>query len=113
MSRLGDDLNAMAVRVVGNKLNGSRVTLDSYSASDYTFPSDGYLSVECNAAANASAFAMIKDSSGTTINLMGCGNSNSTYATWATFVKKGMKVRAVEVANGGHVYFSPLGGGTA
>ena len=112
MSRLYNIINSIVVRTNAN-VRGSQVVLDSYTSSDYTFPSDGYLSVACNAAANASAFATIKDSSGNSFALIGSGNSNGTYPAWSTFVKKGMKVRTAEVANGGHVYFNPIGGGTA
>lgn len=111
MSRLGNALNAMAGRVAGNKLNGSRVTLDSYSSSDYTFPSDGYLFCTCGANQNAQASVSLKDASGTYLSELGGLNAGS-WATWAIFVKKGMKCRAT-VANDGHVYFAPLGGGTA
>lgn len=108
LAQLLTALNALKLRTDAAGLDGQSVTIDAYSASDYVFPADGYLFVACNAAYNASAFATIKDRNGTSIALVGCGNANGTYSAWSTYVKKGMRARTAEVANGGHVYFLPL-----
>lgn len=83
------------------------VTLDSYTGSDYTFPSDGYLATTCGSASNAQASASLRDANGNVITELG-GLSNGTWATWVVFVRKGMRVRVSGIANNGHVYFYPL-----
>lgn len=97
-------------RVKANKIKTSRVTLDSYTSGDYTFTSDGYLSVTCGAAGNARASATLKDSDGNALGEIG-GVSNNAYSSFLVFVRKGMKVRVSGLENSGHVYFYPIWGG--
>lgn len=106
-TRLGDILKSLADRTAANKQSGSRVTLDSYTSTDYTFPSDGYLFCTCGANQNAQASVALKDANGTYLSEMG-GLNSGTWATWVLYVTKGMRCR-VTVANDGHVYFSPMG----
>lgn len=108
MSRLYNIINSIAVRTAAN-VRGTPVTLDSYTASDYTFPSDGYVCCAMGATATARASVTLKDKNGTDIGEMGA-ISNGDYPSYLLFVKKGMKVRVSGVANSGHVYFYPMGG---
>lgn len=100
--RLGD-----AEDRVDANVRGGSVTLDAYTASDYTFPSDGYLSVTMGASATARASVSLFDSQRNYIGEMGA-LSNGDYPSYLLFVKKGMKTR-VTVSNSGHVYFYPIG----
>lgn len=109
MSRLHDIINSIGIRTNAN-VRGSQVVLDSYTSNDYTFQSDGFLNVTMGAAATARASVTLKDKNGTAIGEMGA-LSNGDYPSYLTFVKKGMKVRVSGLANSGHVYFYPLGGG--
>ena len=111
MSRLYNIINSIAVRTAAN-VRGTPVTLDSYTASDYTFPSDGYVCCAMGATATAQASVSIFDANRNYIGEMGA-LSNGDYPSYLLFVKKGMKVRVSGVANSGHVYFYPIGGGTA
>lgn len=90
-------------------IRGTAVTLDSYTSDYYTFPADGYLAATCGASANAQASASLRDANGTAITELG-GVSNGTWATWAVFVRKGMKVKVSGLANNGHIFYYPLGG---
>lgn len=92
---------------------GSVVELTSQTSADYVFPCDGYLVASCGAASNAKAIARIWGTDGSAnFNLGGWGNGS--FATWATHVKKGMKMRTITIENYGRVYFIPIvGGGTA
>ena len=112
MKRPYEIMDNMGKRITANKRVGSAVTLDSYTSSDYTFPSDGYLSVAMGARATARASVSLKDATGQYIGEMGA-LSNGDYPSYLTFVRKGMKVRVSGVADNGHVYFYPIGGGTA
>lgn len=109
MSRLHDIINSIGIRTNAN-VRGSQVVLDSYTSNDYTFQSDGYLNVTMGEAATARASVTLKDKNGTAIGEMGA-ISNGDYPSYLAFVKKGMKVRVSGIANSGHVYFYPLGGG--
>lgn len=107
------NVKKMLTKILQNtsaNVRGTTVTLDSYTASDYTFPSDGYLAATCGSSSNAQASASLRDANGTAITELG-GLSNGTWATWVVFVRKGMRVRVSGIANNGHVYFYPLGGG--
>ena len=104
---MASDLTALSDRVSANTGTSSRVALDSYTSSDYTFPSDGYLNITCGAAANAQASVSLKDSAGTYVGEIG-GLGNSGYPSWMCFVKKGMKARVSGIANSGHIWFMPL-----
>lgn len=110
MSRPFDILDTMRERILANNRSGSAITLDSYTSSDYTFPSDGYLSVTMGASATARASVALKDADGQAIGEMGA-YSNGDYPSYLLFVRKGMKVRVSGIANSGHVYFYPIGGG--
>ena len=109
MSRLGNILKSTVARTVAN-VSGTSVTLDSYTSSDYTFPSDGYLNAVMGTSGTARASVSIKDANGATIGEMGAA-SNGDFPSHMLFVKKGMKVRVTGIGNSGHVYFIPVGGG--
>lgn len=107
------NVKKMLTKILQNtsaNVRGTAVTLDSYTSDYYTFPADGYLSATCGAATNAQASASLRDATGTAITEIG-GFSNGTWATWAVFVRKGMKVKVSGIANNGHVFYYPLGGG--
>lgn len=109
MNRLYNIINSIGVRIAAN-VRGTPVTLDSYTASDYTFPSDGYVCCAMGATATAQASVSIFDANRNYIGEMGA-LSNGDYPSYLLFVKKGMKTRVSGVANSGHVYFYPIGGG--
>ena len=109
MDRLYNILDATIRRLTNNTMSGSRVTLDSYTSSQYTFPSDGYVALALGAAGNANASVSIYDSSGAYMGEIG-GLSNNAYTSQMTFVRKGMKARVSSISNSGHVYFAPWGG---
>lgn len=92
---------------IANNSRGTTVNLDSYTSSDYTFLSDGYITAVVTNNSQSNAIAQVKDSSGTNFFRIG-GYGNSTYATYAAFVRKGMKVRTVLVENSGHITFEPF-----
>lgn len=88
-------------------MHGTTVSLDSYTSADYTFPSDGYLVATCESSSSAKAIVQIKDSGGYNFAKLG-GWSNSTYASYSCYVKKGMKARVITLENNGHVTFEPF-----
>ena len=111
MDRLHKIIDNIADRTVAN-VRGTAVNLDSYTASDYTFPSDGYLCVAMGASATARASISLYDANRNYIGEMGA-LSNGDYPSYLLYVKKGMKVRVSGVANSGHVNYYPISGGTA
>lgn len=108
MSRLYNIINSIVVRTTAN-VRGTAVALDSYTSSDYTFPSDGYLCVAMGETATARASISLYDANRNYIGEMGA-ISNGDYPSYLVFVKKGMKVRVSGVANNGHVNYYPIGG---
>lgn len=86
---------------------GTTISLDSYTSADYTFLSDGYLVATCESSSSAKAIVQIKDSNGNNFAKLG-GWSNSTYATYSCYVKKGMKARVITLENSGHVNYEPF-----
>ena len=83
------------------------IDISGYKAQDYVVPKDGYVTASCGSASTSKAIARIyaKDSSN---NFSIGGWGNGTYGAWATFVKRGMRVRAVTVENNGYIAFIPL-----
>lgn len=112
MSRLYNIINNLAERTIAN-VRGTPVALDSYTTSDYTFPSDGYVCCAMGATATAKASISLYDANRNYIGEMGAV-SNGDYPSYLAFVKKGMKVRVSGIANSGHINYYPIkGGGTA
>lgn len=85
----------------------STVNLASYTSSNYTFPSDGYVVASCGSASNSKAVVQIYDRTAN-MNFTIGGWGNGTYMAHAMFVKKGMQARAVTIENNGVAYFCPL-----
>lgn len=106
MSRLYDIINNLADRTIAN-VRGTPVALDSYTASDYTFPSDGYVCCAMGGGATAKASISLYDKNRAYIGEMGAA-SNGDYPSYMIFVKKGMKVRVSGIANSGHVNYYPI-----
>lgn len=110
ISEVGDGTVTGAIDALNNGLTrnkkGTTVNL-SNSATDYTFPSDGYLIVSTSSTANAVAIVDLRDSTSSYIGAIG-GQGNSNYPSWATFVRAGMIVRIRTVSNSGYVAFVPL-----
>ena len=87
---------------------GSGVIVDSYTTSYYTIPSDGYVIAQCSANPNSKAEVRVYGADGETNYIELGGWGNSTYATYLTFVRKGMRIKVTTVENGGHVIYVPL-----
>lgn len=87
---------------------GTRVNLASYTSTYYTCPSDGFLSCICSSSPSSKAIAQIFGAVGETDFAQIGGWSDGTYGTWTTFVRKGMRVKVITLANSGGVYFYPL-----
>ena len=85
---------------------GSVVSLDTYTSSDYTIPSDGYVLCNCSASSTSKAIADVYGASSGVLRFGGW--SNSAYPVYTCFVKKGMRVRVVVLENSGHVNYFPL-----
>lgn len=87
--------------------HGTTVSLDSYTSSDYTFQSDGYVVATCESSSTSKAIVQIKDKNGNNFVKLG-GWGNSTYASYSCYVKQGMKARVITLENSGHVNFEPF-----
>ena len=101
----------MAVSTIktDNRANlGTSVNLASYKNTDFIVPKDGYVVANCGSASTAKAILRVysKDND-QNFNIGGWGNS--TYSQWATFVKRGMRIRAITLENNGYAYYYPLG----
>ncbi len=87
---------------------GAGVIVDSYTTSYYTIPSDGYVIAQCSANPNSKAEVRVYGADGETNYIELGGWGNSTYATYLTFVRKGMRIKVTNVENSGHVIYVPL-----
>ena len=82
----------------------SSVDLSSYTSTNYTFQTDGYLAVSCGASSTAKAIVRVYDRTAGTSFVIG-GWGNGTFMSHALFVKKGMQARVLTLEAGGTVYF--------
>lgn len=93
------------------RMNGNgfvnAVNLASYTNSNYTFPTDGYVVAGCGASSTAKSIVRIYDRTAGTNFVIG-GWGNGTFMTHALFVKKGMQARVVTLENSGTAYFYSL-----
>lgn len=87
------------------------IDISSYTTTSnlYTCPCDGY--AIANAGSQPNAKAIIRVYNPTTTQYFSVGGwSNTTYTNIPLFVKKGTKIQAYQIENGGKAQFVPLNG---
>ena len=98
-----------AVSVCENNNFSTGVLLDSYTNSFYTCPQDGYVVASCAAQPTSKAICRLYGATSSDNYYVQLGGwSNSLYATWAVFARKGMRVKVITLENSGHVLFTPI-----
>ena len=87
---------------------GAQVDLSAYTTTQYTFPTDGFLTANCLAVAQAKAIVRIYGASGESPSVSLGGWGNGGYPVWTTFVKAGMKCQVATLESNGKIVFFPL-----
>ena len=98
---------------LGKNNIGSQVDLSGYTSSFYTVPSDGYVRISGGSAVGSIAHVYIYGAeSGERyyLNIYSVTTSANLGSCQATFVRKGMKIKAVKVdtSSGAVAVFKPL-----
>ena len=111
ISAIGDGtvtgaVSAIKSAVTANKFD-TRVNISSYNSTSnmYVAPSDGY--AHCNAGTGTRSVIALRSANDTGSGTA-CTFSTPTGNTTSIFVRKGMKLIAVEVGTGGEAWFYPL-----
>lgn len=100
---MSDGVTSVESAITKNKIE-SFVSLNSYtSANRYTFPSDGYVTLN-NRGSSYNALALILGSNGNANYTVALGGSQGQYSL---FVRKGMVTYIYEGTSGGY-YFLPI-----
>lgn len=75
-----------------------------------TFNSDGYVYLSCSNSSSSTAQAYIYGASGNDYMVVSAVGGNS-YPNSVFFVRKGMRIKPIDMKNNGVVLFVPLSGG--